>query len=120
MDRRNFLKGSVAALPIVTGAAAMGAVLKPEGRRFSMNKGDPGEANYAQALEDKQIIRVFLNGEEQKKCFTADEAQGMIVRVKMSRRGKPLVNLGTREFVEETVYGDVRIVLEAREKPADA
>lgn len=119
IGRRELLAGggSVAAfLPLgadATAHAKVGphpdAVRKPDGRRVSVIKGDPGERLYAELCGDNKVAHVFLNGVEQKHCMTADEREGLVVRTVITPNGNVAINWANEEILYETVFGDVRL-----------
>ncbi len=111
MNRRSLL-GMLAAAPalaVVSATPADAPVKKVGGRRFSCRKGDPGYRDYCMARGDRQKVKIYLNGEEQKEVLTADESEGMVLRLARTPSGN-LAHDG-ENLLEETVYGDVKIVL---------
>jgi hypothetical protein len=74
--------------------------------RVSVDDDDPGYRPDASTGR----YAVYLNGERMAKVVTADEEEGMLVRLKMDRNGFPVV-LPDRSAVErETLHGSVVIV----------
>jgi len=111
MKRRSLL-GLFATAPAMAAAASKvmaEPVKKAGGRRLSCKDDDAGYREYCMARGDGQTIKVFLNGEEQKECITADESEGMVVRLVKTAKGNIAHDGGN--LLEETVYGDVSIVL---------
>lgn len=115
MDRRSFLKGAAVALAstaATTEALAVG--MKPNGIRISCNPEHAGYRAWCQANGDRCRVRVYLNGKEVKHCSTADETLGMIVKGVETSEGNIAVDRIRGEYLEETLYGDVRVVIEPR------
>lgn len=120
LDRRSFFAaGSAAAFasfvtldsgPRVTHVRAEDAEKPLKPLRVSVVKGDPGERAYAECCADRRKITVYLNGQEQDRVITADAA-GTLTRISMSPNGNILVNFATNEIIEETVTGQVVIVI---------
>lgn len=109
MDRRAFLKGAVftvAAAPIGTEVPA--AVIKSGGMRISVDPDDPGYRQYCVLRGDNKKITVFLNGQKYV-GKTADEAMGFVVGPVRTLEGN--IAHDGENFLEETLYGDVRIVV---------
>lgn len=111
MDRRAFLRGSAVAVAGIPAVAAPSptAVRNADGRRVSCVQGDPGYRLYCMARGDRQTVKVFLDGVEQKWAETADEVEGFIDRAVATPNGN-LAHDG-HEILKERVYGDVRIVI---------
>lgn len=84
------------------------AVPKPGGVRMSCEPDDAGYVPWGMARGDGKIVKVWLDGVEQKQCITADESVGMVKRVLLTPAGN--VAVGNDEVLTEVVYGDVRIV----------
>lgn len=110
MDRRSFLKGAAvafAAAPAAEMAAA--AVLKPDGIRISCRQDDPGYRAWCILRGDHKKPMVYLNGRLCKFVSTADERLGIVIRG-VETPGGNIAHDG-ENFLEETVYGDVGIVI---------
>lgn len=78
--------------------------------RLSADKTDPGYSWYLRHL----CSVIFLDGEKQRFCLTADDEQGFIVRYKADAKGNLVVDLERGEIVREKVFGRVKIVLRQR------
>jgi hypothetical protein len=76
---------------------------EPNKIRVSVDKDDPGYSPFA------VYCPASLDGMEQKRCITADEAAGTIRRYVTDEDGKPVVE--NDHFVAETVTGTVVITL---------
>lgn len=103
ISRRSFF-GAMAVAPM-----AGAAVIKSSGKRISCVSGDPGELLYCQARADGKTVMVYLDGEPQRLALTADESLGMVLRGVALEDGGVAFNPNTEKFLQETVYGDVRI-----------
>lgn len=115
MDRRTFFKASAVVIPVMTVSCgpyerAVAGMPAHGSRRISCRKGDPGEPLYGMVCSDDLKAKVFLDGVEQKEAITADEELGMVIRHRMTPKGRISVNYATKEALEETVYG--RVVIE--------
>lgn len=63
-------------------------------------------------LNDTHIVLVWLDGIEQKKCITADDDEGFIIRIATDEDGNTVLK---GDYVQyERVDGSVRIELEPR------
>jgi hypothetical protein len=80
--------------------------------RISMKDGDPGRVPLAQLHAAGYIVRVYLDGVEQKYCEAADPAKRWIKRTKVKSDGQPII--WNNEFQSEELTGDVVIRLERR------
>lgn len=116
MNRRDFIARlavipasawSTAALTVDAGAVTR--VRKQIGIRVSIRKDDPGERTFAEIWADGKKGVVYLDGVRQKHAITADEREGMVVRLMTDDRGRVLVNPVEGRALEETVFGDVEI-----------
>lgn len=119
LTRRSLIAAFPAGALAVYGAAAVDEVIpgrskaveKTFGIRVSCITGDPGEVRYAEALADGMKITVYLDGVECHGCWTADETEGYIVRPRKTAKGNIMVNRATGDILEETVYGNVKVVI---------
>lgn len=105
MKRRSFLVGA-----ILTPGSAIASLPQDaqHGLRVSVDKGDPGYRNYCVANGDGKIIKVYLDGVEQKHCRMADESLGVVRRIVTTPSGKLAHANG--EVLEEEVSGVVRVI----------
>ena len=73
--------------------------------RISVEPDDPAFL----AVDDlrRHLTHVFLNGEQQSFCLTADEEEGFVKRIVSDAQGKPV--LEGSDFKTEVVRGSVRI-----------
>lgn len=81
MNRRDLLKSAPiglagAALTAWSARSSSGAVRKPDGRRFSVERGDPGEIAYLSLGHTN--LRVYCDGFEIQRVITADERLGFV------------------------------------------
>jgi hypothetical protein len=56
-------------------------------------------------------VKVFFNGIERDKVFTADEEKRLIVVPVLDEDGSIMLNKERTEILQETLYGDVRVEL---------
>lgn len=113
MKRRSIL-GMIAAAPSLAVSIADASSYGPRerkigGRRLSCRKDDSGYLEYGLAIGAGKNIKIYLNGKEQKYAITADESEGMVCRF-VTTDGENFAHDG-ENVLEETVYGDVTIVL---------
>lgn len=111
MDRRSFLRGA-AAVPVVLPAVAAATMQQPVpsrdySRRFSQDKNDPGYRNWCIVTGDGMVVKVYLDGVEQKHCSMADEINGEIERIVMTPSGN--MARSHDEILTEIVRGNVRL-----------
>ena len=78
--------------------------------RISADKADPGYSWFLRHLDSI----IFLDGEKQRFCLTADDEQGFVVRHQLDAAGKLVVDRIKEEFALEKVFGQVKIVLRQR------
>ena len=71
--------------------------------RVTVLDDDPGE----RITPGRERITVYLDGEEVKRCQTADDVKGEVVDVMRDEKGRILVVNG--EVQRRTRYGQVRI-----------
>lgn len=84
------------------------------GRISVEEKAEPtGYQNYVMTMIDGLTAMVFLNGEPQKTCITADSEEGWIKRVVMDGN-KVVLTDDHAEFRTEIVRGEVEIRLETK------
>lgn len=107
MKRRSFLLCSI--LAPAAAVATVAAAAKPNGLRLSIEPEDPGYRAYCILNGDRKKITVFLDGVKTN-VITADESLGMVYRPVFTPDGNLAHHGGT--ILHETVYGDVRIVVE--------
>lgn len=71
--------------------------------RITVLDDDPGE----QIIPGRELITVYLNGEEVKRCQTVDDVLGEVVYIESDDNGRILVVNG--EVQRRTRHGQVRI-----------
>jgi hypothetical protein len=80
--------------------------------RISSDNDDSGYTVFAEAKHVGQTIRVYLNGEEVRKCAIADDQAGLVKRAVLNEQGQLQVDPNNPEIIwEEVVHGDVKIVI---------
>jgi hypothetical protein len=78
--------------------------------RLSVIDGDPGYAPY-NLIKDKGSVKIFLDDEELRLCYTADEELGMVVKTVVDDKGNIVLTPDGYEVAAEVLYGDVRIIV---------
>ena len=84
-------------------------IRKPNGRRVSVIKDDPGFRLFCELTVDRKEITIFLNGEEKKGVMTADEREGFIFGSIITPEGNYALDPYSGEFLYEKLYGDVKL-----------
>lgn len=78
--------------------------------RISSYKDDPGYRQFMVAHGHGKTVRVYLDGEEVKKCTVADDEKGFVKRCLLDADGRFQVDPKDPEMIwEERVEGEVRI-----------
>ena len=72
--------------------------------RLSVHIADPGYCPIC-----SRGARVFLDGLEQRRVFTADEEQGLVVVARVDAQGRTIPSPDRRGLQQETRHGQVRI-----------
>lgn len=75
--------------------------------RISVDRDDPGYAEWESLGETRYSAKVFLDGVEMRGVITADEEAGMVVRYRMKDNGLIVIENG--DVVRETLYGVVEL-----------
>jgi hypothetical protein len=73
--------------------------------RISVDIGDAGHRF------DTYGVRIFLDGQEVSHCVTADEEQGLVVRLKIGEDGRRVICPDTLETERYEQRGVVRILM---------
>ena len=78
--------------------------------RISIERNDPGFANYEKMMIAGPVHRILLDGIEQSMVLTADSDEGMVKRLKKNKDDS-IVRSHDRSYAEtEIVYGKVEIL----------
>jgi len=88
--------------------------IEPGRIRVSSVQGDVAEPFWASLIAEGKTVRVYLDGVEQPLADTADEQRGYIVRPATDSRGGIFVNTHTDQVIRETMFGEVKVVIEDR------
>ena len=75
--------------------------------RISTDRDDPGFVNWRKHGN----VDVYLDGERQTDCFTADEEYGFVRVVRRDSEGKIVVLRSANEIAWENRYGKVQIFI---------
>lgn len=112
MNRRSFFRGAVALPTLLAGSLATPAVASNTRiTRVSTDRVDVvGHRNYCMCLGDGKTVKVYLDGVEQRRAKAADSVEGWVKRLVTTPAGN--VAHDGRDLLEETVYGNVAIVIE--------
>lgn len=110
MQRRSFLVGAI----LAPGAAAASLPISAPigGIRISCEKEDSGYRDYCIANGDGKIVKVWLDGVEQKRCVMADENLGVVKRMVTTPQGNIAHDNG--EFLFEEIKGFVEVKITDR------
>lgn len=78
--------------------------------RVSANKDDAGYSQFNVAMEHGKPVRIFLDGVEVKKCVTADDEHGFVIRHVLDGDGNVQIDpIDKTKVWEERVTGKVEI-----------
>ena len=76
--------------------------------RISLDAKDSGYCYHAHRYQ------VYLDGASMNMCITADEEQGYILRCKIDKHGKVMVDTDKKIVLEEELFGKVEIKILGR------